>query len=111
MPGDGRLVEACISIVVRHGTFLASFFNGRQIDVCRTVRHLAMFVESRSVARAIPALLGAVPMNDAAEVRTNGGSLVDLAIAVAVAGDFVQPAAEHGSAAGLDLLHGFYFAR
>ena len=44
------------------------------------------------MAWAVPAFLGSVPVDDAAEVGANGGHFVRLSVAVAVAGDLVRAA-------------------
>src|SRR4051812_45728440 len=70
-----------------------------------------MLIKPGAVARAVPTLFCAVPMNDATKMRADGRHLVDPSVFALVASNLVHPTAENGSLTGFDVLSGFYFAR
>src|ERR1051326_4358209 len=78
----------------------------RKIRCGRTMDHAAERVETRAVTGAIPALLGCVPGDDAAEVRANGGALVEHSVVVPVHRDLGDPAPDHRAGAAGDLVDG-----
>src|SRR5436190_6271414 len=59
------------------------------------VDHLSVSVEARAVTRAVPALLRAVPLDDALEVRAHRTLLVQLPLLVAIRGDLLRSATNH----------------
>src|ERR1700686_1183791 len=71
--------------------------NRRKPDYSGTVDDLAVRVEARSMARAVPAFLGIVPVNDTVQVRANCRMLVDAAAVIAVYGDLATAATDYGS--------------
>src|SRR5512141_3382332 len=54
---------------------------------CGTVEHPAERIEPRAVAGAVPGMLRRVPRDDAAEMRTDGGTTVQHAVGIAVGSD------------------------
>src|SRR5467141_2583582 len=61
--------------------------NRRKPDYSGTVDHLAVRVETRSVAWAVPGFLRVIPVDDAKEVRTHRRKLVHCAAIIAIDGD------------------------
>ena len=99
MKGLGAMAEAFISLALtlphRGGqdptdAERASAFRPRQVHVRRAVDDRPVPVEPRAVARAVPGLLGRVPLDDAAQVRADRRALVQRAVLVAVDGHLVQ---------------------
>src|SRR3954470_11911586 len=76
--------------------------NRSQLDYSRSVDDLAIRVEARAVAGAVPCFFGAVPANDAVKMGTNRGSLVDVAVLVTIHRKLAAPAPDDGAFAGLD---------
>src|SRR4051794_18189326 len=64
----------------------------------RSLDHAAGNIEARAVAGAVPRAFGLVPLHLAAEVRADGGDLVERAVLVAVGGD-LRCTAPHDAAA------------
>src|SRR5688572_3922853 len=58
------------------------------------IEDLAISVEARAVARAIPGFLGMVPINDATEMRANRPALVPFASLITIDGNLFQTAAD-----------------
>ena len=77
-----------------------------QVMIRRSVDDFAEAVEAGAVAGAIPSLLGVVPVDDAAEVGADGGTLVNGSGRVAVSGDFGEAASENGARVGTDVVDG-----
>src|SRR5438105_10921785 len=73
----------------------------RRLEVidCRAVQDLALGVEARAVARAVPALLCRVPADDALEVCAESAAVVHGPAVVAICRDLVNPAANDASLA------------
>src|SRR5450759_796853 len=71
--------------------------NRRKPGYSRAVDDLAIRIESRSMARTIPCLLGAVPVNDTVQVGAYGRALVEVAALIAICGDLAATAAHHRS--------------
>src|SRR5688572_21996505 len=68
----------------------------------RPVQHLPLRAEARSVTRAVPALLRAVPAHDAAEVRANRRADVERTVVAAVDGELARAALDDRAGAPLD---------
>src|SRR4051812_10991209 len=77
-----------------------------QVAVCRPVEDTPQPVEPRAVTRAVPGLLGVVPGDDAAQVRTDRRACVQVPLLIAVSGHLRQDAPEHGARARPDFLDG-----
>src|SRR5688500_16532867 len=85
---------------------------GREARDRRAVEDVPVpLVETRAVARAVPALLGRIPGDDAAQVRAHGRVLVEIACLVAIRGDLPEAAPHDGAFARQDLVHGADVAR
>src|SRR5689334_20251445 len=69
----------------------------RKPDYSRSVDDIAVGIEARSVARAIPAFFGMVPPHDAVEMRAHRGMLVDSATVISIHRE-LSSAATHNSA-------------
>jgi hypothetical protein len=63
------------------------------------------------MARAIPALLRRIPVNDAAEVRARGGMRVDLPALVTADGELAQADPENTSFARIEIVGRLDFTR
>src|SRR4051794_3238323 len=59
-------------------------FPGREVFNRGSVQHFPEGIESRSVASAIPALLGGIPADDALEMRAGGRVVVKRAALVSI---------------------------
>ena len=67
----------------------------------RTGNNLAAGLEARAVARAIPRLFGLIPIDDALEMRADRRAQTDLAIRIAMRGDFLAIQLQDFALAGL----------
>src|SRR5689334_8205621 len=76
--------------------------NRRKPDYSGTIDDVAQRIEPRSVTRAVPGLLGTVPVHNAVKVGAHCGTLVDAAPLVAINGDFSSTAPDNGALAGFD---------
>jgi hypothetical protein len=74
-------------------------FRWRQIALGGTSSDSPLIVEAGAVARAVPRLFGAVPADDAVQVRAHGRYGVDGALVVFVDGDFLTADLDHASRA------------
>src|SRR6476469_7751166 len=63
---------------------------------------VAIWIEARSVARAVPCLFSLVPVDDAVEVSADGRAFVDVAVLVAVDGNLSPAASNDGTLARRD---------
>src|ERR1044071_8219395 len=77
----------------------------------RRVDRLAADVEHRSVTRAIPAGLEAVPVQMAADMRASGGIEIQRALVVAIGGNLLQPTAHDCALSRLQLIKRCKLAR
>src|SRR4051812_9542515 len=68
------------------------------------VQHLAVRRKLRAVARAVPALLGGIPVDVAAEMGADRRNQMQFAAVVAGGGDLAEPAADDAAFAGLELI-------
>src|SRR5215212_8545456 len=69
------------------------------------LEHLALRVEARAVARAVPAALGGVPVDLAAEMGAAGGDRHERAVVAAVAGDLLARVPHDVALAGPEVLN------
>src|SRR5688500_650724 len=67
------------------------------------VHHVAVAVIARPVARAIPGLLAGIPMDHAAEVRADRGTLFQVALLVAIHRGLGDAPADDAPVAPLDV--------
>src|SRR5436190_23063175 len=75
-----------------------------QVENRRAGDRFAVRIEAAAVAGAVPGVFDRVPLDDAAEVGAGCGAFVDLALVVAVDGEFVQAGADDGAVAGGDVI-------
>src|SRR3954453_11870441 len=68
------------------------------------LEHLALWVEARAVARAVPAALGAVPVDLAAEMGAAGGARDEAAVVTTVPRDLLPRQPHDVALAGLEVL-------
>src|SRR5881296_3357298 len=74
----------------------------REIGASGASRHLTVAEEARPVAGAVPHPLQRVPLNDAAEMRAHGGSLVQRTAVVAVHRTLLEAQPYNGALARVD---------
>src|SRR6476659_4224393 len=97
------MTEKSTALLFRCGLLLLLFLTDRRKpDYSRTVDDLAIRIKAGSMARAVPGFFGAIPMDDAVEVRADGGALMHIAPLVAIDSNFSPAAAKHGAFARFD---------
>ena len=75
------------------------------------VKHRAVWRELRAVAGAVPALLGRIPLHDAAQMRAYGGAAMQLAVEIAADRDLALALADDPTLAGTELGSRIQFGR
>jgi hypothetical protein len=75
----------------------------RQSFVRGAVDDIASGMEARAVAGAVPGLLAAVPVHDAAKVRAGGGQRVQLSRRIAIERKLPKALAHNGAFAGANV--------
>ena len=108
MPSElaARLLSATLTATTRRSIRTSAWCGTlrRWVEVVdrRSVEHLAVRIEARSVAGTIPALLRGVPVDDALHVRARGRALVHAPRLVPVDGDLVRAAPDDAALARRD---------
>src|SRR5437868_10897438 len=106
---DRRIPRSISSMTERNtssllccGILLLPFLiDRRKPDYSGAVDNVAVRIETRSMTRTIPTLLGVVPAHDAIEMGADGRMLVDGTALVAVDGDFSPTTTNDCALAGL----------